>query len=124
MAALTVVSTFSAAHAARLIAGSGTVGSAAIGGLDAAGTVGGIVAAAVTVGGLWLTISTNNRAKRREYREEIEAAERRGEKTADSRIRELVDELKEARNERDRYWQQWAASRGRELEQPPKGTEP
>lgn len=126
MAALTVVSTFSGAHASRLIAGSATIGSAAIGGLETAGAIGGIIGVAAAVLTLTATIAANNRARRKEYAEEIRGAEQRGfdqaRRAADARIRNLVDELKEARGQRDFYQQQWAARWG-EPPPPPKGTE-
>ena len=100
--------TFTGAHATRLVAGAGTVGSAAISGLEAAGTVGGIVASVAAILTLWAAISANNRAKRKEYAEEIDKAKAEGRREVEGRLRELIDELTEARNERDFYREQWA----------------
>lgn len=105
---VTTTATFTGAHAGRLMASAGMVGSSAISGLEAAGTVGGIVASVAAILTLWAAIAANNRAKRREYADEIDKAKADGRREVEGRLRELIDELTEARHERDFYREQWA----------------
>lgn len=109
---ITTTATFTGAHATRLIGGAGTVGSFAISGLEAAGTVGGILGVVAAILTLWVTIGANNRAKRREYADEIDRAKTEGRRELEARLREVIDELTEARHERDFYRDQWAARGG------------
>ena len=61
------------------LSSAGAVGGATASGAEVAGSIGGLVGAAVAVGALFVTISANNRARRHEYEQEIAEAERRGE---------------------------------------------
>src|SRR5437879_528480 len=65
-------------HALRVTGGGTTVAASAFSGLEIAGTIGGVVGATVAIGMLAVTISANNRQKRREYEDEIQESFDRG----------------------------------------------
>lgn len=56
-----------------------SVGGAIASGAEIAGAVGGVIGAGVAVVALFVTIAGSNRARRREYEQEIAEAEARGE---------------------------------------------
>lgn len=97
----------------------GTVGLAALSGWETAGGIGGVVTALAAAVTLVITVSANNRSRRREYENEIRAAEQRGSDAArqslDPRIRNLIDELEQARHDRDFYRQAYIEQGGRPL---------
>ena len=115
------------ALAIRAAGGSASVVASGLSGLEVAGTVGGIIGVLAAVVTLWVTISASNRAKRREYMTELRQARADGadeeRRTADARIRNLVDELKQARHERDFFRNRYFSGGGRQLP-PPREDDP
>ena len=83
------------------------VGGATASGAEVAGTIGGLVGAAVGVIGLFLTIAGMNSKRRREYQQEIRDAEERGEqRKADllmPQIRDLRSDVESLKADRDFY---------------------
>lgn len=68
----------------------------ALTGLEAAGYLGGIVGTFVAIIALYVTIAANNRQKRKEYEQEIEAAYRKGKES-------IMPELKQAQRDAEFY---------------------
>lgn len=87
-------------HAPHL-SGITAVGGATASGAEVAGTVGGLVGAAVGVVGLFLTIASMNAKRRREYQQEIRDAEARGEARVSPQVQALRDDLESMRADRD-----------------------
>jgi len=132
----------------RFLAGAGTVTASGISGLEAGSYIGGILAAAIAGIALYFTIAAANRAKRKEYRDEITAAEQRGAAAAfgskefqdalaaarregnaatrqamEARLRNLLDEVQETRDERDFYREKYFDVGGRQLPPPRRNTD-
>lgn len=73
------------------------VGSSAYGGLEVAGTLGGIAGSLCAVVALIISVAAGNAKRRRQYDEDIRAAEERGRHS-------VSDELAELREIRTRYF--------------------
>lgn len=83
-----------------LIPGAATVGGGVASGAEIAGSIGGVVGALIAVAALFVTIAGNNAKRRREYDQEIRAAEERGEQRAEDRLQPALD-----RTQRDmEFW--------------------
>lgn len=78
-------------HVVRAGAGAATVTVSAISGLEAAGYLGGVIGAVVALAALYVTISANNRTRRRESEDEIQEAYDRGAAERDRLLRPWLE---------------------------------
>lgn len=89
---------------AAFVAATGWSGSAV------GGTAAGFIAAAAAVGALWLSIRTANRARQREYEQEIDDAHDRGVLETERRLTPEIgrrdDEIKRLVDDRNNWRQQ------------------
>lgn len=85
--------------------GSGVVGTIASGysGLEVAGTVGGLVGSMCAVVAIVTSVTAGNAKRRRQYDDDIRAAELRGRRQADVETARERDERQQAERERDDY---------------------
>lgn len=99
----------SLAHVKATEIGSGVVGtfSAGYSGLEVAGTIGGLLGSVVAVIALITSVTAGNAKRRRQYDDDIRAAETRGETraqtVAEQMRREIADELTQARADANWY---------------------
>lgn len=92
-------------QAAKAAGGTGAVTTAALSGLETAGTLGGLVFGVGSLVIMWITITANNRQKRREYEQEIQDAFNRGQAA-------MSDALGQARRDRDFFREKYFETLG------------
>jgi hypothetical protein len=99
----------------RIASSSVYVGSSGYTGLQVAGTAGVLVGAVVSVGSLWLALSSSARKRHREYAQEIADAKREGKEAAEDVLLPRAEKA-----ERDaEYWRSLANSLIRGVPQVP-----
>jgi hypothetical protein len=71
------------------------------------GELGGVLAGLAAIAGIVLSVATGNARRRRQYEDDIRAAFERGRAAEQASRAQIIDDLTEARRERDEYHERY-----------------